>query len=109
MAENIFNQGRLEAVFLDMGTFEGSTKKYVRAPFSLLKLNGNLYVQPVNMPGGFGESSYNGLTGNAESEELNLAREEFYHTLDIHRLGDHQFGAWKSDDSWRGMFKLGMV
>lgn len=112
MADNIFNRGQVEAVYYDMGIFSNDAKrKYIRAPFSVLKLDGQQYVIPLDISGGAGNPGPNlvGLTGNDEGEELNLGRAEFYHTLEIHRVGMHEFGNWKGDDNWRGMFRLGLL
>jgi hypothetical protein len=111
-ADTIFETGKIKEIFFDRGTFANDVaKKYVKAPFDLLQLDGEQYILPASIPFGSGNGPGNplGVLAIDDVEELYQSREGFYHTLEIQRAALYQFGDWKGEDNWKGLFKLGMI
>jgi len=91
----------IHPVYYERGTLKNDQKKkYVRAPFDVVVINGNMHFEPTG-PGG-NESQAIGLLANADLEVLAMWRQDLgYETLEPIVLQEHEMG--DGSDSWKGM------
>lgn len=107
---DFFEKTKIFPVYYTKGKFEGDpkTKKYVRAPFDIVKHeDGTLFVQPcgIGVPDAlWGEDGKN--------ERTDLARADFGF-IDIAGaivIGEHEIGDYQGQpENWRGLHRLGFV
>lgn len=109
---NFIENGEITPVFYQVGTFANDQRpKYIRAPFVLLKLNGEEYVMPVS---GAGDSrDFQSILGTSDfnTEQL-MARQDFGFENDEHLVvGAHELGDYNSTNgkNWKGCFSIGVI
>ena len=113
MDDSTFFKGKLERVYYDIGTFPGQSEhKFIKAPFDVLKVNGQTYIVPLTFGGGTTSNvSMSGVLANDETGELNVAQQGgWYDTMKNIVMQEHEMGDWKGDrDNWLQVHRYGLV
>lgn len=119
MDDKVFFSGKLEKVYFYLGTFEQerSRRRFVKAPFDRLMLNGEAFVMPVSSfalggPGNGGNGGLSGLLAVDEGNEFefDLGQAFFFDTLENLVLERHEMGDWKGNkDNWLQVHQFGPV
>ena len=110
MAANpdIFHDGEITYVMFEMFK-DGGNKgqpRCVRAPFSLVKSEGDQFL----MPSSWGDGS-NLYGGDAADEAFYQAREDFgFVTAEMLVLGEHEMGDFDGQpDNWKGVHAFSLI
>lgn len=109
---SLLESGEIVPVFYPAGNFPNDQRpKFVRAPFVLLRLNGQEYVMPVSGPGDARDLQNLLSTSNFEVEQV-LARQDFgFESDDELVVGEHELGDFNSTNknNWKGCFRIGLI
>ena len=97
----LFENVVIRPVYYERGTLKNDQKKkYVRAPFDMVVINGEPHFRPTS-PGGQ-ETEALGLLASNDLEVLAMWRNDLgYETLEPIVLQEHEMG--DGSDSWKGM------
>lgn len=103
MDDKDFLSGQLERVYYFMGKFRQnqSKRRFIKAPFDVVKLYNTTYVMP---------KSLTGVPVDDEGEVFNLSSHFFYDTKEDIVIEPNEMGDWKGNkDNWLQVHKFGLV
>ncbi len=109
MADAIWKNSRRQTVLFEAGNFGGdvNSPKFTQAPFDLVKIDGDIYLQPIHtMRGGAMPGQIDSGIGNDTADEAFTLSQagEFYLEPTPMTMGAHQMGDYSGDqNSWRGV------
>ena len=97
----LFDNVTVHPVYYERGLLKNNQKKkYVRAPFDMVVINGEPHFRPTS-PGGR-ETEALGLLSSGDLEVLAMWRNDIgYETLEPIVLQEHEMG--DGSDSWKGV------
>lgn len=104
----LLEQGELTEVYYSFGTFANDQRaKFLKAPFDILSLNGEQYVQPLAVGGN--DAELKGLFGSGTiAAEQYLGRRDFgFSNLTPIVVGEHEMGT--GQDSWKGLHFFDLI
>lgn len=96
-ASNFVERGEITEVYYQFGTFhQDQRKKFVKAPFDIVKISGEEYIQPL--PVGGSAADLNGLINSSTiAAEQYLGRRDFgFVNLTPVVSNENEWGAWQS-------------
>lgn len=105
-----YTNSKVNHVYFDAGTFQGdaTTKRFLKAPFDQVLINGALYLQPSSS-----EYTPNAVaqTVNADAELARLSRQPGGMYLDLNPVivSEHEMGCKDDANSWKGVHRFGWV
>lgn len=109
MAQNpaMFHNGEIQYVLFHMFSKGGNRgqKRCVRAPFSIVKHDGETYMMPVS--GGFGVNLYG---SDDQDEALYQAREDFgFVSAEVVVMREHEMGDFNGPDTWKSVHAFSQI
>ncbi len=112
MNEKTFLSGRLEKAFFYLGPLpaDSSRRRFVKAPFDLYHLNGEMYLMPVGCYACGRAEDIKGVLGFDEGDEFDLAQQFAFDSLENIVLERHEMGDFKgSKNNWLQVHLFGPV
>lgn len=107
-ASALLEQGEITEVYYSFGTFKNDNRlKFVKAPFDILSMGGEQYVQPLALGGSAAE--LNGLfNSNTIAAEQYMGRRDFgFVNLNPIVVGEHEMGT--GQDNWKGLHFFDLI
>lgn len=101
--------GEIKPVFYRFGKFPNDQRpRYIRAPFVILKLNGQEYVMPTI--GGSSAADLNNIlsSDSYDLEQINARADFGFESDEEFVLGEHELGSL-DNDTWVGCHKFGVI
>jgi hypothetical protein len=112
MTEATLTAGKLEKVYFFVGTFSDirTHRKFVKAPFNRLHLDGSQYIIPQDAYASGGIAFCAGTIEYEEGPEMHLLQGMFYDTKEDIVMEPHEMGDWNGNkDNWTMMHQFGWV
>lgn len=104
----LIENGEITEVYYAFGRFNNDQrKKYLKAPFDLVRIGSEEYVQPLPIGGNAAE-----LVGVTNSDTLGIeqymGRRDFgFVNLNPQVIGEHEMG--DRSDTWKGLNQFGFI
>lgn len=105
----LLERGEITPVFYPMGKFDNDQRRrFLRAPFVLLKLDNEEYVMPVSGPSD--DRDFQNILGTSSYNlEQMMARLDFgLETGERVVVDDHELGDF-SNTTWKGVHRFGTI
>jgi hypothetical protein len=98
MAKSAFvEQGEITEVYYNFGTFKNDQrKKFLKAPFDIVKIGGDEYVQPLPVGGSTAELSGAFNSSTFDTEQY-LGRRDFGFIGGRIAVNENEWGAWQTE------------
>lgn len=112
MDDKTFLSGRLEKVYFFMGSLpnDASRRRFIKAPFDLYNLDGEMYLVPTSSYANGRPSDLAGILGQDEGHDLDLGQQFAFDSLENVVLERHMMGDYKSSkENWMQAHLFGPV
>ena len=106
---NLLEQGEITEVYYPFGKFNNDQRaKFVKAPFDIVKIGSEEYVQPL--PVGGNTAELNGvINSNTVATEQYMGRRDFgFPNLTPLVVQENEMGAWQTD-GWKGLHFFDLI
>ena len=105
----LLQNGEITEVYYPFGTFNNDQrKKFVKAPFDLVKIGTEEYVMPLAVGGNTAELS-GAFNSNTVDTEQYMGRRDFgFPNLSPVVVGEHEMGGFRND-TWKGCHSFDLI
>lgn len=106
---NLLERGEITEVYYPFGSFHNDQrKKFLKAPFDIVKLNGEEYVQPLAVGGNAAELQGAFNSSTVDTEQYMGRRDFGFSNLTPLVVQENEMGAWQSD-GWKGVHFFDLI
>ena len=108
-ASTLLERGEITEVYYNFGKFYNDQRqKFVKAPFDIVKINGEEYIQPLAV-GGNAAELIGLINSNAIAAEQYMGRRDFgFVNLNPMVTNENEWGGWQGN-CFKGMHSFDMI